>query len=318
MAGYTNRDAAHEFHEEIEPVLRLKQAAFYADVPAVALDSAHSVAFHNGLGASVYPIPTSPFKKYLNEEYIASFSDAVFTKPNLALVADGAAPEELSKWAGQFFKDVPAESQSGQKFESQASKYYGGEQRTNHLGGNSMVIAFPGSSYTASKPEIPVLAALLGGQSTIKWSSGYSLLGKAAADISGLSASATNLAYSDAGLLAIQLSGPAASVRQGAEAAVKALESVANGSVSKEDVAKAVANAKFNALDQTQASEPTLHLVGSGVVNTGKAFEPASLAQGIESVTAEKLKTVSTRKQRPYCFDNMMTKSWYLGCQEPP
>ncbi|KAL6855260.1 ubiquinol-cytochrome c reductase core subunit 1 [Amphichorda felina] len=289
MTKYTT----HEFHEEVERVLRLKQAAFYADVPAVALDNAHSVAFHTGLGASVYPTPSTPYKKYLNEEYIASFSDAVYAKPNLAVVADGAAPESLSKWVGQFFKDVQAESQSGQKFESQASKYHGGEQRASHTGGNAMVIAFPGSSYTAPKPEIAVLAALLGGQSTIKWAPGYSLLSKATADITGLSISTSNLAYSDAGLLTIQLSGPAAAVRQGAEATVKALESIANGSVSKEDVSKAIANAKFNALDETQLREPTLHLVGSGIVNAGKAFEPASLVQGIESVTAEKVKAAA-------------------------
>lgn len=260
---------------------------------ALALDSAHSVAFHTGLGASIYPTPSTPSKRYLNEEYIASFADAVYTKPEIALVAEGAAQESLAKWVPQFFKDVQASSQSGQKFTAEATKYHGGEQRTNHPGGNAMVIAFPGSAYTSPKPEISVLAALLGGQSTIKYTPGYSLLSKSTADVSGLQVNATNIPYSDAGLLTIQLSGPAASVRKGAEATVKALESIANGSVSKEDVAKAIANAKFNALDTTQLREPTLHLVGSGVVNTGKAYEPANLVQGIENVTAEKLKTVS-------------------------
>lgn len=285
--------AAHEFHEEIEPVLRLKQQAHYANVAALALDNAHSVAFHTGLGSSIYPTPSTPSKRYLNEEYIASFADAVFTKPEIALVADGAAQESLSKWVPQFFKSVQSSSQSGQKFTAEASKYHGGEQRSSHSGGNAMVIAFPGSAYTTPKPEISVLAALLGGKSTVKWSPGYSLLSKGTADVSGLNVAAKNIPYSDAGLLTIQLSGPAASVRKGAEATVKALESIANGGVSKEDFTKAVANAKFDAFDTTQLREPTLHLVGSGVVNTGKAYEPASLVQGIEKVTAEKLKTVS-------------------------
>ena len=208
------------------------------------------------------------------------------------MVADGAAAETLSKWVGQFFKGVQSESQSGQKLNSEASQYHGGEHRTGHPGGNAIAIAFPGSAYTNPKPEIAVLAALLGGQSTIKWAPGYSLLSKATSGLSGLSVSASNLAYSDAGLLTIQLAGPAASVREGAAAAVKAVENIANGSVSKEDISKAIANAKFNALDATQLREPTLHLVGSGLVNTGKAFESASLVQGIENVTADKLKTV--------------------------
>ena len=284
---------AHEYHEDVERVLKLKQSAFNADVSAIALDNAHSVAFHSGLGAPIYPTPASPYQKYLNEEYIASFADVVYSKPNIALVAEGADSEALSRWVGQFFKDVPATSRSGQTLETTASKYYGGEQRASHPGGNSMVIAFPGTEYGTAKPEIAVLAALLGGKPTIKWAPGFSLLSKSTGEIPGLSISTSNLNYSDAGLLAVQLSGPAASVRSGAQATVKALESIANGSVAKEDVTKAIANAKFNALDDAQLREPSLHLAGAGIVNTGKPYEFTSLAQAIDSVTAEKLKTVS-------------------------
>ncbi|KAF7562711.1 hypothetical protein G7046_g1408 [Stylonectria norvegica] len=283
----------HEFHEDIERVLRLKQAALAANVSAIALDNAHAVAFHSGLGSSLYPASSTPFQKYLNEEYIASYADAAYTKPNIALIADGAAPEALSKWVGQFFKDVPATSSSGQSLKTEATKYYGGEQRTSHTAGNSIVIAFPGSSYTAPKAEIAVLASLLGGQSSIKWAPGFSLISKAAAGTHGLSASTANLTYSDAGLLTIQLSGSAAGVRKGAEETVKALKSIAEGSVAKEDVAKAIASAKFEALDQSQTRSISLLLAGSGLVNGGKVFEPASLAESIGAVTAEKLKTTA-------------------------
>jgi ubiquinol-cytochrome c reductase core subunit 2 len=284
---------AHEYHEDVERVLKLKQSAFNADVSAIALDNAHSVAFHSGLGAPIYPTPASPYQKYLNEEYIASFADVVYSKPNIALVAEGADSETLSRWVGQFFKDVPATSRSGQTLETTASKYYGGEQRASHPGGNSMVIAFPGTEYGTAKPEIAVLAALLGGKPTIKWAPGFSLLSKSTGEIPGLSISTSNLNYSDAGLLAVQLSGPAASVRSGAQATVKALESIANGSVAKEDVTKAIANAKFNALDDGQLREPSLHLAGAGIVTTGKPYDFASLAQAIDSVTAEKLKATA-------------------------
>lgn len=283
----------HEFHEDVERVLKIKQGAFNANVSALALDNAHSVAFHTGLGAPIYPTPASPYQKYLNEEYIASFADVVYSKPNIALVAEGADSETLSRWVGQFFKDVPASARSGQTLETAASKYYGGEQRTNHTGGNSMVIAFPGTEYGTAKPEIAVLAALLGGQPTIKWSPGFSLLSKTTGDIPNLSVSTSNLTYSDAGLLAVQLSGPAASVRRGAQATVAALQSIANGTVSKEDVSKAVANAKFNTLDDGQQSASALHLAGAGIVSTGKPYDQASLAKAIESVTADKLKATA-------------------------
>jgi ubiquinol-cytochrome c reductase core subunit 2 len=156
-----------------------------------------------------------------------------------------------------------------------------------------MVIAFPGSDAAGSKPEIAVLAALLGGQPTIKWAPGFSLLSKAAAGASGLSVSASSLAYSDAGLLTIQLSGTAASVRKGAEETAKALKSIADGSISKEDVTKAVANAKFEILEKAQLRSPSLLQAGSGLVTSGKASDLAATVKGIDGVTADKLKTVS-------------------------
>jgi ubiquinol-cytochrome c reductase core subunit 2 len=289
MTKYTT----HEFHEDVERVLRLKKGAFSADTSALALDAAHAVAFHSGLGSPLYPTPSTPSTKYLNEEYIASFADVVYSKPNMAVVADGASSATLAKWVGQFFKDVQATPASGQKLAVEASKYFGGEQRTSHAGGNAMVIAFPGSSYGTPKPEIAVLAALLGGKPTIKWTPGYSLLSKAAASTPALSVSASNLAYSDAGLLAIQLSGPAASVRKGAEEVAKALKSIASGGASKEEVQKAVANAKFNALSANDLREPTLVATGTGLVNGGKPFDVTGLAQSIDGVTAEKLKTTA-------------------------
>ncbi|KAH7155321.1 Metalloenzyme, LuxS/M16 peptidase-like protein [Dactylonectria estremocensis] len=282
----------HELHEEVERVLRLKQSALNTNVPAIALDNAHAVAFHTGLGSSLYPASSTPFQKYLNEDYVASFADVVYSRPNIAVVADGAASDALSKWVGQFFKDVPATPRSGQALKTEASKYFGGEQRTSHTAGNSIVIAFPGSSYNSAKAEIAVLASLIGGESSIKWTPGFSLLSKATAGTSSLSVSTSNLAYSDAGLLAVQLSGPAASVRKGAEETVKVLKSIAAGTVAKEDVSKAIANAKFNALNEAQARQSSILLAGSGLVNGGKAYETASLAQAIDSVTAEKLTTV--------------------------
>ncbi|KAJ4237321.1 ubiquinol-cytochrome c reductase core subunit 1 [Fusarium solani] len=283
----------HEFHEDVERVLHAKQAALNADAAAVALDNAHAIAFHTGLGSSLYPSSSTPYQKYLNEEYIASFADVVYSKPNIALVADGAAPDTLSKWVGQFFKDVPTAPRSGQTLKTEASKYFGGEQRTSSSAGNSVVIAFPGSGADSAKPEIAVLASLLGGQSTIKWAPGFSLLSKATAGTPGLSVNTSNLTYSDAGLLAIQLTGAAASVRKGAEETVKVLQSIASGNVSQEDVKKAVANAKFTALNANQLRQISIVQAGSGIVNSGKPYDSASLAKAIEGVSAEALKTTA-------------------------
>ncbi|KAI1128005.1 ubiquinol-cytochrome C reductase complex CORE protein 2 precursor [Nemania abortiva] len=281
----------YEFHEDVERVLHLKQAKLAGDVSALALDAAHSVAFHSGLGASLYPSPSTPLKGYLNENAIADYAGAVYSKPNIALVGDGATPQALQRWTEQFFKSVPSTTSSA--LNSKASTYYGGEQRTPHSGGNAFVLAFPGSSFGTFKPETAVLTALLGGQPNVKWSPGFSVLSKATSGSFGVSASATNLTYSDAGLLAIQISGAASAVRKTAEEVVSALKSIAAGSISKEDLAKAVAKAKFDALEGSQSGVSTLLSAGSGIVQTGKPFQVVETVQSINGVTADKLATAA-------------------------
>ncbi|KAI8630838.1 ubiquinol-cytochrome C reductase complex CORE protein 2 precursor [Xylariaceae sp. FL1651] len=282
----------YEFHEEVERVLRLKQAKLAGDVSALALDAAHSVAFHTGLGASLYPSPSTPLKGYLNENTIADYAGAVYNKPNIALVGDGATSTALHKWTEQFFKTVPSSATSNLKLNSKATTYYGGEQRTSHTGGNALVIAFPGSSFGTFKPELAVLAALLGGQPNIKRSPGFTVLSKATA-ASGAAASATNLVYSDAGLLTIQIKGSAASVRKTAEEAAKALKSIAEGSTSKEDLTKALAKAKFDALASSESGISTLLAAGSGIVQNGKPFQIVETVESINGVTADKLKNAA-------------------------
>ncbi|KAI0137455.1 cytochrome b-c1 complex subunit 2 [Xylariales sp. AK1849] len=283
----------YEFHEDVERVIHLKQAKVASDVSALALDSAHSVAFHTGLGNPLYPSTATSLKSYLDENKIVDFAESVYAKSNIALIGDGATTSALSKWTEQFFKSVPSSPSGSTSLESKATTYYGGEQRIAHTGGNCYVIAFPGSSFGTYKPEIAVLAALLGGQSSVKWAPGFTLLSKAAAASPGATASASNLAYSDAGLLTIQVTGAAPAVRIAAQESVKALKSIAEGTVSKEDLTKAIAKAKFDALFASESGVSTLLSAGSGIVHTGKPFQIAETTKSIEGVTADKLKTAA-------------------------
>lgn len=161
-----------------------------------------------------------------------------------------------------------------------------------------MVIAFPGSSsFTAGnsyKPEIAVLAALLGGKSSIKWSTGFSLLAKAISSYPGAHVATSHASYSDAGLLTIQLSGSADAIRGASAEAVKALKGISEGSISKEDFTKAVALAKYRALEEGQNIEAGLVATGSGLVHGGKAFQISEISKSIEAVSADKLQAVST------------------------
>lgn len=278
-------------------MIQVKQARLARDPAAVALDTAHGLAYHNGLGSSLYPSLSSSANRYVDEYSLAEFAEGAYTKPNIAIVADGASQSSLSQWTDTFFSDVPASSAGKLGVKSSPSTYYGGEQRVDFQNGNSVVIAFPGTSASSSAPEVAVLAALLGGESCIKWSSGFSLVSKIAAE-TGVSGSTTNLKYSDTGLLAIQLTGAAASVRKAAEEVTKALKSVAAGSLSKEDVTKAIGKAKFDTLDAGES----LVSVGSSLVHGSQPVLAANLAKSYEGVTPEKLQSVSGT--RPVIFFN--------------
>ncbi|KXH55406.1 peptidase M16 inactive domain-containing protein [Colletotrichum salicis] len=281
----------HEFHEEVQPVLRLKQSGTSA--AALALDSAHSVAFHSGLGSPSNLTPSIPIQPYLSEYAVSEFAQAAFAKPNIALVADGASAANVSKWAEQFFKSVPSASSGKLALNTAATKYFGGEQRTYSPSGNAYVIAFPGATNGQASPELAVLAALLGGKSNIKWSTGFSLINKAVGVVPGLSTSTVNLSYSDAGLLTIQLAGSASAVRGAAQETAKALKGIAEGTVSKEDLTKAIAKAKFDALEASEKRSGSILLAGSSLVHSGKAVDATEATKSIESVTAEKLKAAT-------------------------
>lgn len=232
----------------------------------------------------------------MNEETIAEFAAKAYGKPNIAVVANGASQADVSKWVGEFFTELPS---SASALSSEPTKYYGGEERIAHGSGNALVIAFPGSSsFTAGgsyKPEVAVLASLLGGKSNIKWSPGFSILSKASAAFPGSSAATTHFAYSDAGLLTIQFSGSASAIRDAATEAVKSLKSIAEGSISKEDFTKAVASAKYLALEEGQNIEAGLVATGAGLVHGGQAFQIDQIGKAVEAVTADKLKAVCIR-----------------------
>ena len=291
-------DAAHELSEEVVPIIKMAQKSLLGRPTDLAVNSAHGVAFHRGLGIPLHPTSSTAVSKYLNARDLKLFSQAAYAKPNIAVVANGASHDELSKWVGQFFTEAPSSPPSGlAKVEFPPTKYYGGEERIAHDSGNAMVLAFPGSSSFTSggsyKPELAVLAALLGGQSSIKWSQGFSLLAKALAEHPQAHISTSHAAYSDAGLLYITMTGNAHHIRAATKAVVKTLKDVAAGEVSKEDIRKAVALAKFRALEAGQNTEAGLESTGAGLVSGGKAFQIDEVAEHIDGVSDEQVKKVS-------------------------
>lgn len=285
----------HVYNEEVLPMINFAHKRFLASPTDMAINSAHSLAFHRGLGVPTASASQTPFTKYLDAEAIEYFSKIAYAKPNFAVVANGADHGEFSKWVGQFFNDVPAQA-AGELSAAgtQQAKYYGGEERIAHDGGNALVLAFPGSSsFTGKfyKPEIAVLGSLLGGQSAIKWSPGFTILGNAAA--SGTKVTTTSAIYSDAGLLYTTITGSAQGVAETAKAAVGAIKKIAAGEISKEQISKAKAAAKFKELEHGQDVRAGLELTGNGLVHNTKAYQIDEVAKAIDGVSEEAVKSAA-------------------------
>lgn len=259
----------------------------------MATNSAHSLAFHRGLGVPTASASQTPYTKYLDAATIEYYSKIAYTKSNFAVVANGANHGEFSKWVNEFFDGVPASPLEQSSTGLEQTKYHGGEERIAHDGGNAMVIAFPGSSsFTGQfyKPEIAVLGSLLGGQSAVKWSAGFTVLGNAAAQ--GAKVKTTSAIYSDAGLLYTTITGSAQAVAATAKASVEAIKKIANGEISAEQVSKAKAAAKFKELENGQDIRAGLELTGNGLVSNTKPYQIDEVAKLIDGVSEEALKKV--------------------------
>ncbi|EFR00772.1 cytochrome b-c1 complex subunit 2 [Nannizzia gypsea CBS 118893] len=289
----------HELNELVFNLIKASQNSIAASPSAQALDAAHTIAFHQGLGSPLTIPAATPLKKYVSAEGIASFAEGVYTKPSIAVVSSGSNSAELSKWIGQFFNELPTSTASGPfaPASSQQTKYFGGEQRIASQAGNAIVIAFPGSNaYGASgyKPELAVLATLLGGESSIKWTTGSSILAKATEAIPGVKVSTSQSTYSDAGLFHITVSGQAADrVSQATKSVVDALNNVAAGNVAAEDIKKAIALARFRVLDVGSSLTAGSEATGSALIHGGKPFSIAANAQDIEKVTEAQVKAAA-------------------------
>jgi len=280
----------HVLHEEVYPLMKLNQQALLANTTQMAQNSAYSLAFHRGLGESLSMSSSVPINKYVDADSVAEFAASAYAKPSFAIVGNGVAHNELNKWVNEFFTDIP--SQPAYKIESAQTKYFGGEERISHGSGNSMVIAFPGSSSptgSSYKPEASVLAAILGGPSTIKWSAGSSRLLQATQNVKIQTKSEI---FSDAGLFSITLTGSANDIAQNAKPVVDTLKAIASG-ISSEDLAKAKAIAKFKELEYGQSTQAAMELTGAGLVQGGKSYQIDEVGKAVDTVTAEKVQQLA-------------------------
>lgn len=74
------------------------------------------------------------------------------------------------------------------------------------------------------------------------------------------------------------------------------MKKVAAGDVASEDIKKAIALAKFRALEAGQNLETGVEITGSGLINGHKPYQLGEVAESIEKVTEQQVKDVRSTK----------------------
>lgn len=291
---------AHEFNEEVLPAIRGEYEQV-ASIPSVfGFDVLTQTAYRQrGLGASLFASPASPIT--VNDT--VSYGRAAFSKSNIAVLGTGVDASRLASLVSKNFENVPANTTG---LAAGPSTYYGGEQRvafvphhaeSSRSGNGHFFLGFQGGN----SPEFAVLRSLLGGEASVKWSSGLSPLSKVSEKVSGASAEAFNIAFSDSGLVGAYVSAPHATLASVAKEVGNAFKSAASG-VSSEDLQRAIAKAKFEAASALESRETLRDVVGSALLSqNGEVKALDKIFSQLDSVSASQVSSAAEKalKSKP-------------------
>mgnify|MGYP002713561787 FL=1 len=256
----------HEFNEDVIPSMVADSEQASQDPVALGMDALFSYAYRSrGVGSSLFASPSSP----VTVEAVRAYAAQAMNKSNLAIVSSGLSDATLRSLVSKHFENVPA----GSALKAAPSKYYGGDCRAamtdahgHGLPVDHFFLAFEGVSRVNAAPLF-VLESLLGGNSSVKWSAGLSPLSQ----ITGAKAHAFNISLQDTGLFGIHVIAPSAKVSEAAKAASQTLKAAAD-SVSSEDVARAVAKAKFLAAQDFEGTRALSHeTIATGLLDDSSA-----------------------------------------------
>ncbi|CAG8507132.1 4805_t:CDS:2 [Paraglomus occultum] len=259
------------------------------------LESAHNVAFRNGLGN---PLFANEISKVSSVDVVKSFADKVYTAGNVTVVGTGVNHDQLKSLAEEHLQDLPI----GTSVSPTATQYFGGEARiTSSLPDAHFVLAFPGASAGSSDfASLQVLRFLIDGDKHVKWGEGVSPLAKTINKLGhGTKVSMFNAGYSDAGLFGAHIYGSPKSVNATALAAVEQLKLAAE-TVKKEDLQRAAAKAAFETAASFDSRSAKAEIFGSQALS-GKNSSITSAIEQIKNVKVEDVRNIAQKaiKSKP-------------------
>ncbi|KAF5349067.1 hypothetical protein D9757_012200 [Collybiopsis confluens] len=286
----TTRFARHEYNEYVLPTTHgeISSSTPSANPSFQAIEIAHALAFHNGLGSSIIAPPH--FEHHVSHEDVRDFAKSIFgNRENLAVLGTGIDQGKLvglvEKALSGLGGSAPASSSS-----STSSKYFGGETRVQadsahgHGGPQTVFIGF-GTAGSPPPASLSVLSSYLSPTPSLKWTSGTSPIASALAS-SGVPASVkvVYLPYSDAALFGFLVQGAnGEAVAKAGKIAVDALKSVSSG-LKGDEWKKAVAKAKFAAASTLEGREGLVQILGGKVLAASGPSTAAAVEETIKAL----------------------------------
>jgi len=283
--------ARHELNEYVLPAVHSESSAAIQSAPTHVLELAHELAFRNGLGYSLYA-DSETTGNITAEDVRDLHARAVGNPSSVAVLGTGISTESLAKL---FESAVSAYKAPATPVPTApalpATEYHGGAARIASVHGPQTIFVGFGSTASASVPALHALAAHLNPAPALKWASSAAPL--ASAIPAGVHAHSVLLPYSDATLVGVVLQGKdGAALREGARAVVGAFKGAAGGKVGKEELARAVARAKFQLATGVEGREGYVGVFGPKVLKGETASVQAAL-DGIQGVSGANLSRVS-------------------------
>ncbi|WVR06906.1 hypothetical protein IAU60_003942 [Kwoniella sp. DSM 27419] len=273
----------HELKELVLPVVQSEAVSAQTAPSTLAFDLAHNLAFRKGLGNSLYASPHYP----VTIEDVKTFAQSAFSKSNVAVIGSGISTEALAQAVSSAFG--AGSSAPGSGLNSAKTTYYGGEVRVPldvHAPPSAqptMLIAY-GSASPASA-DLKVLKHLLGGESSLKWTPGSSLLSQAAEKVPGSSAKAFLLPYSDAALFGVLVTAPTSQQVTDLAKDVASILKNAGKNVKDEEVKKAVAKATFADASASETVEGLIATAGPALFAGGEVKSESFSGVSASSIT---------------------------------
>ncbi|XP_049600206.1 ubiquinol-cytochrome c reductase core protein 2a isoform X3 [Syngnathus scovelli] len=242
------------------------------------IEKLHEAAYKNTLSNSLY-CPEHMVGK-VSPQQLHSFVEDHFTTGRMAVVGLGVKHSDLTELSKRFLS-----VRVGAGAPLVQATYRGGELRVQNQDSqvHALVVSEGGVAGGTEATAFAVLQKILGVEPHVKRGTG--ITSKLSQGVT--KASAFNASYSDSGLFGVYTISQANVARDAIRVAIAQVGSVAEGTVTEDDITRAKIQAKVDYLLSTESSDGLMAEIGAQALETAAYRPPEAVLQAIDAVTQE-------------------------------